>query len=110
MLDYWDRKIRILGRQHHRQEQNTGKTFEQVHLASLIEESIVDGPGMRFVIFVQGCPHRCPGCHNPQTHLPIGGTILSIEKILSIYEDHPTCRGITLSGGEPFTQAWPLAK
>ena len=41
---------------------------ELLRVAGVIDESIVDGPGIRFVIFTQGCPHNCPGCHNPQTH------------------------------------------
>ena len=40
----------------------------EIRLAGLEPESIVDGPGYRFTVFVQGCPHNCPGCHNPQTH------------------------------------------
>lgn len=107
MPSYWDRKLRVLRGQKH---QKTDPQGPQIQLASLIEESIVDGPGLRFVLFSQGCPHRCPGCHNPQTHLSIGGTYLSIEELLSIYHEHPACRGVTLSGGEPFLQAGPLAK
>ena len=44
-----------------------------IRLAGLVEDSIVDGPGLRLTVFTQGCPHRCPGCHNPQTHDPAGG-------------------------------------
>ena len=39
-----------------------------LRLAGVIRESVVDGPGYRFVVFTQGCPHRCEGCHNPETH------------------------------------------
>ena len=42
-------------------------------LANVVNDSIVDGPGFRLTVFVQGCPHRCPGCHNPQTHDFAGG-------------------------------------
>lgn len=108
MHDYWERKLKLLRKAE--QKSSPKRSSAQIQLASLIEESIVDGPGLRFVIFTQGCPHRCPGCHNPQTHLPIGGTFFSIEEILSMYNEHPACRGITFSGGEPFTQAGPLAK
>ena len=47
----------------------------EIRLAGLEPESIVDGPGYRFTVFVQGCPHNCPGCHNPQTHDFSGGHI-----------------------------------
>ena len=107
MLDYWERKARVLSQGF--KQPKAGPT-QQVRLASMIEESIVDGPGMRFVIFTQGCPHRCPGCHNPQTHLPIGGKLFPLEEIIKIYDAHPACRGITLSGGEPFAQAGLLAQ
>jgi anaerobic ribonucleoside-triphosphate reductase activating protein len=86
---------------------NTQNSF--IRLASLVEESIVDGPGLRFVLFTQGCPHRCVGCHNPDTHLPIGGTLVSPEEIVAHYQ-RQNCRGITFSGGEPFSQAGPLAQ
>lgn len=109
MLDYWERKMKLIRTGAEKQEQIIEELSEHVRLASLVEESIVDGPGMRFVVFTQGCPHRCPGCHNPQTHLSLGGMDLSIQTILSRYEEHPGCRGITLSGGEPFLQAGPLA-
>lgn len=80
-----------------------------LRLASVLEESIVDGPGMRMVIFAQGCPHRCPGCHNPQTHSTAGGSLFSVKQLLTTYTKHPFVRGITLSGGEPFEQAAAMA-
>src|SRR5690554_5134798 len=80
-----------------------------LQLASIIEESIVDGPGLRFTVFAQGCPHRCRGCHNPQTHLSVGGTMFTPERLLTLYDEHPFNRGITLSGGEPFAQAEAMA-
>lgn len=76
-----------------------------LHLAGLEKNSVVDGPGIRMAIFAQGCPHRCPGCHNPETHLPIGGKYRTVAELLSYYEESNLLRGVTLSGGEPFWQA-----
>jgi anaerobic ribonucleoside-triphosphate reductase activating protein len=80
-----------------------------VQLAGVVKESIVDGPGFRFVVFAQGCPHRCPGCHNPETHLRLGGTFYSVTDLIDMYQTSSLQRGITLSGGEPFLQAAPFA-
>ena len=53
----------------------------EIRLAGLEPESIVDGPGYRFTVFVQGCPHNCPGCHNPGTHDPAGGREVSVAEL-----------------------------
>lgn len=76
-----------------------------VRVAGIVEESIVDGPGIRFVIFTQGCRHNCPGCHNMHTHSFNGGKLISIESIISKVRENPLLDGVTLSGGEPFEQA-----
>lgn len=79
-----------------------------VNVSGLVGDSIVDGPGLRFAIFCQGCPHRCDGCHNPQT-LPFeGGTPLSADALYAEIKKYPLCRGVTFSGGEPFSQAKAL--
>jgi anaerobic ribonucleoside-triphosphate reductase activating protein len=87
-------------------------TRETLRLAGITDESIVDGPGLRYVVFVQGCPHRCAGCHNPQTHDPSGGYGICGAELISRFQkaarDNPLISGVTLSGGEPFTQARPL--
>ncbi len=75
-----------------------------LRIAGVIRESIVDGPGIRFVVFSQGCPHRCPGCHNPRTHDFEGGYLCSSEKILEAVAANPLVSGVTFSGGEPFCQ------
>ena len=80
----------------------------QIH--SIVSESIVDGPGMRMAIFVQGCPHHCPGCHNPQTHDFCGGQSIDVSSVFKQYKENPLLRGITFSGGEPFCQAAALAE
>lgn len=77
----------------------------QLRIAGIINESIADGPGIRMVVFTQGCSHNCPGCHNPQTHPYDAGEVIEIEKILSDIKKNPLLDGITLSGGDPFEQA-----
>lgn len=77
----------------------------QLRIADIIQESIVDGPGIRLVVFTQGCRHRCSGCHNPQTHALGGGSLIDIAACLHMVEQNPLLDGITLSGGEPFEQA-----
>ena len=76
-----------------------------IRIAGVVKESIVDGPGIRFTVFAQGCKHNCPGCHNPHTHDFEGGSFIEVEEILSQMKANPLLDGITLSGGEPFEQA-----
>ncbi len=82
----------------------------ELKIAGVARESIVDGPGIRLVVFAQGCRHNCPGCHNPSTHPFEGGTVMSIESILEALRANPLLDGITLSGGEPFEQAEGFAE
>lgn len=84
--------------------------MKELRLAGVIRESIVDGPGIRLVIFTQGCPHHCEGCHNPQTHDFNGGYISNPENILKVIDQNPLLKGVTFSGGEPFMQAEALAE
>ena len=70
----------------------------------LQEDSIVDGEGIRAVIWTQGCAHKCPGCHNPQTHSFDDGYLIDIEKVESMIDDLEGQDGITFSGGDPFYQ------
>lgn len=79
-----------------------------LRLAGVIRESIVDGPGIRFVVFCQGCPHRCPGCHNAETHDFSGGYDCDIDKILAAVDANPLLQGVTFSGGEPACQPAPF--
>ena len=76
----------------------------KIRIADIIEESFVDGVGVRFAIFVQGCPHRCKGCHNPTTHDFNGGKIVDTEEIIKKFSKSPLINGITLTGGEPLNQ------
>lgn len=82
----------------------------KLRLAGVIRESIVDGPGIRMTVFTQGCPHHCKGCHNEQTWDFHGGYESSTERILEEAQKDPLLRGLTLSGGEPFSQAEALAQ
>ena len=75
-----------------------------MRIAGLVNDSIVDGPGLRLAIFAQGCPHHCPGCHNPESHDFAGGSDMDTEKIIARMDANPLLDGITLTGGEPFEQ------
>lgn len=76
-----------------------------IKINGLVNDSIVDGTGLRMTIFTQGCFHHCPHCHNPQTHDPEGGTMWQTEDIIAAFRENPLLDGITLSGGEPFEQS-----
>lgn len=76
-----------------------------IRIAGIEEESIVDGPGIRLVVFTQGCSHKCKGCHNPKTHNYAGGYDIEIDDIINMVKSNPLLDGITISGGEPFEQA-----
>ena len=78
--------------------------YDAIKIAGVIRESIVEGPGIRYVVFCQGCTHGCPGCHNPVTHDFEGGYYCEIEKILKAVDENPLLDGVTFSGGEPFCQ------
>ena len=82
----------------------------ELRIAGTVNDSIVDGPGIRFTIFTQGCPHNCEGCHNPQTHDFHGGTIVDTDELLEKVKSNPLLDGVTFSGGEPFCQAHILAE
>ena len=75
-----------------------------LNLSGIVSDSIVDGPGIRVSVFSQGCPHHCPGCHNPETWEFGCGTPMDEEIIAEIVAENPLCRGVTFSGGEPFAQ------
>jgi anaerobic ribonucleoside-triphosphate reductase activating protein len=82
----------------------------KLRISGTIGDSIVDGPGLRYVIFTQGCPHHCKGCQNPQTHDLEGGYLADWETILAPLRENPLVFGVTFSGGEPFVQPEPLAR
>ncbi len=82
----------------------------KLRISGVEPESIVDGKGFRYVVFTQGCPHACPGCHNPQTHPFGGGRAADIRDLFREFCENPLLRGVTFSGGEPFCQPAPLAE
>ena len=77
-------------------------------IAGIADDSVVDGDGCRLTVFVQGCPHHCSGCHNPETHPFDGGSEWETEAVLEALRANPILSGITLSGGEPFCQPRPM--
>lgn len=96
-------------------EQNclTGKSIGddkmQLRIAGVEKESIVDGKGIRYVIFAQGCPHKCKGCHNPKTHSFEGGCLCEADELIEEIKKNNHLDGITCSGGECFEQAEAFA-
>lgn len=76
----------------------------EIRIAGVVDESTVDGPGIRYTVFTQGCLHNCFGCHNPKTHPLNGGQALEIDTIISNIKKDPLISGVTISGGEPFLQ------
>lgn len=77
----------------------------KIRLAAYLQpDSIVDGEGIRTVIWTQGCPHNCLGCHNPETHDINGGALVDLEEVYEIIDELEGQNGITFSGGDPFMQ------
>lgn len=84
--------------------------MDTIRIAGVVRESVVDGPGLRFVIFAQGCSHHCYGCHNPETWDLGGGQEATIKELLDGIRSDPLLKGVTLSGGDPFMQAGMMGK
>lgn len=81
-----------------------------IQIAGFLDNSLVNGKGIRSVVFVSGCKHNCPGCHNKAMQDFEYGDNVKITQIFSRIKDNlPIIRGVTFSGGEPFEQAAPLA-
>lgn len=75
-----------------------------IRIAGTVNDSIVDGQGLRYTVFTQGCPHKCPGCHNEESHCFDGGRLVDTQDIIDQIKKNPLLDGVTLSGGEPFCQ------
>lgn len=80
----------------------------KLRISGTVDESIVDGQGIRYTIFTQGCPHACEGCHNPHTHDFQSGKDVDIQELFDEICENPLLKGVTFSGGEPFCQPEPL--
>lgn len=78
--------------------------MNKLRIAGTLPCSLVNGEGVRYVVFTQGCGHHCPGCHNPGTWDFDGGSLISVEELAEDYKRHRLVDGITLSGGDPFYQ------
>ncbi|MDR3073076.1 MAG: radical SAM protein [Clostridiales Family XIII bacterium] len=88
-------------------------TVKNIRVAGIVNDSIVDGPGLRLTVFLQGCDKNCAGCHNPETRAFTGGVLYTPSDIFERIEKNPLLSGVTFSGGEPLLQAealLPLAK
>lgn len=81
---------------------------EILRIAGIVNDSITDGPGLRLAVFLQGCPRRCEGCHNPSALSFEGGYDMSDEEIIAMIKKNPILSGVTFTGGEPFCQAEKL--
>lgn len=78
----------------------------KIRLAAYLQpDSIVDGEGVRTVVWTQGCPHHCPGCHNASTWDFNDGALIDVEDVISELKKIKNQDGITLSGGDPVCQA-----
>lgn len=75
-----------------------------IELAGFVDDSIVDGPGLRVAVFSQGCPHACPGCHNPETWAVGVGRVMTVTDIFERISRNPLVTGVTFSGGDPLYQ------
>ena len=81
----------------------------KIRLFGVANDSIVDGPGLRYAIYTQGCSHHCEGCHNKESWAFSGGTVTTVGAILDDIASNKGVKDVTLSGGDPFEQAQPVA-
>jgi len=81
-----------------------------IRYADIVSDSIVDGPGVRVTVFLQGCPRKCAGCHNPSLLSPEGGKEVSERELAKaiLKKLTPKHGGLTFSGGDPLMQAESL--
>ncbi|MBQ7422463.1 MAG: anaerobic ribonucleoside-triphosphate reductase activating protein [Prevotella sp.] len=80
-----------------------------ISVLEIIEDTMVDGPGFRTSIYCAGCPHKCPGCQNPQSWDMTNGQIMTTEDIMQVIMNDPFAN-VTFSGGDPMFQAEGFAE
>lgn len=78
--------------------------MERIECAGWIDSSCDDGPGIRSVLFLQGCGKNCPGCHNRQIQEHGKGTMVIIDKLIEFIDQRCCNKKLTISGGEPMEQ------
>jgi anaerobic ribonucleoside-triphosphate reductase activating protein len=84
---------------------------KSLQVAGFLDNSLVNGEGLRSVLFVSGCTHDCPGCHNAAMQDFNYGDAVSLKEILGRIESNiPLIKGVTFSGGDPFEHAEALSE
>lgn len=76
----------------------------KINLSGFSNSSIVDGPGVRFTVYTQGCSHHCKGCHNPETWSDKPNKITDIDTLIEKIENESLSKKVTISGGDPLYQ------
>lgn len=82
----------------------------KIRLFGVANDSIVDGPGLRYSVYTQGCSHACPGCHNKDSWDFDGGYVVDIDELIEDIESNKLINDVTLSGGDPFQQSEAVAE
>ena len=88
-----------------RKTNNMDDVIGELHIMKVYPETIVDGPGFRYSIYLSGCRHHCPGCQNPNSWNPLAGLPLKrsmVDEIVEAINENPLLDGVTFSGGDPF--------
>lgn len=77
--------------------------YKELAVLDIVEDTVVDGPGFRTTVYASGCPHHCPGCHNPQSWDKSAGHIVSVDVVADKLVSNPFAN-VTFSGGDPLLQ------